>query len=66
MSSPNMIYVKPGEGRSIRDPNSYLPMPAEGQFVDAGDTYWLSLLRFGDVVVADPPSAPAPADPVAP
>jgi hypothetical protein len=58
MSSPALIWVKPVYGRTIRDPNSHLLMPPEGQFVPAGEPHWLQLLRFGDIVEATPPADP--------
>jgi hypothetical protein len=49
------MFVKPVEGRLIRDPASRLPVPAEGRNVPE-DAYWMRAVRDGDVIVAKAPA----------
>lgn len=56
-----MFFVKPGDGRAPRDPNTGLFVPPEGQRVSVFDASWHFLLRHGDVVEAEEPAAPAAA-----
>lgn len=51
------MFVKPAEGRQVRDPASKRPIPAAGANVPQ-DSYWIRRLRDGDVVAANPPAAP--------
>lgn len=64
----DLKYLKPADGRLVRDPLTMKALPAEGAFVDMGDArenhtrrmHFTRLLRNGDVVEAKPP-AKAPA-----
>ena len=48
------MYVKPAEGREVRDPVTQHALPPEGREVPS-DTFWLRRLRDGDVEKATPP-----------
>lgn len=48
------MYVKPAEGRLVRDPKTLDHLPPEGREVPR-DTHWIRLLQCGDVVEAAPP-----------
>jgi hypothetical protein len=50
------MYVKPAPGFTIRDPDLFDFLPADGRDVPETD-YWNRRLRDGDVVAA---AAPAP------
>lgn len=51
------LYVKPAEGRAVRDPERDNELvPPEGKFVPRS-IYWLRRLAQGDVVEARPPKA---------
>ena len=68
MDKPGLIYVKPVEGRTVRDHRTRLLVPGEGMFVPAGDPHWMASLAFGDLEECDPPAEPQPeteAEPVA-
>jgi hypothetical protein len=52
------MYVKPAPGLVIPDPDRFDTLPADGRDVPDSD-FWLRRLRDGDVVLADPPAAPA-------
>ncbi len=52
-----LIYVKPAQGRLVREPITNLPMPDEGMFVAESDPHWMQHLRFGDIEVTDAPAA---------
>lgn len=56
------IYVKPVEGRLVRDPLTQQVLPAHGQRV-VSSTFWQRRIVKGDVVeVAEPaPARTAPA-----
>ena len=52
-----VIYVKPGEGRRIRQPNrNFRVMPDEGDYVSVDDVFYARCLAAGDVVKADDPA----------
>lgn len=52
------LYVKPGEGRAVPDPEyGGELLPAEGRAVP-NSSYWQRRLTDQDVVVADPPADP--------
>lgn len=63
------IYVKPaldtnperkGKHLIVRDPDrAYAPLPEEGSFVNPTG-YWMTMLRDGSVVKADPPATTPP------
>ncbi|QCO13995.1 DUF2635 domain-containing protein [Azospirillum brasilense] len=56
------MFVKPKPGLMIRDPDLGDFLPAEGREVPATD-YWNRLLHiYRDVVLADPPAPPSPAE----
>lgn len=68
MDKAGLIFVKPAEGRLVRDHRTKLPVPAEGMFVPVGDPHWMASLRFGDLEECDPPEeleVEAAAEPVA-
>ncbi len=43
------LSVKPAEGRLVRDPETYEPIPAEGAKVPR-TPYWIRRLADGDVI----------------
>lgn len=47
------IFLKPAEGRQVRDPATKEPLPAEGDFKPR-NSYWLRRIKDGDVVMASP------------
>lgn len=58
MADLPMLYLKPCEGRRVRDPE--IPtriLPPEGDF-KPDNSFWQRRLRDGDVVEATPPSQP--------
>jgi hypothetical protein len=55
------MFIKPAPGIQVRDPRSKLRIPETGIEVSATDTYWARRLADGDVVVAEPKPAAAPA-----
>lgn len=55
------MFVKPVEGRAVRDPFTHAPVPPGGRHVEAS-AYWLRRLRDGDVEQAEPPAPDAPPD----
>lgn len=58
------MFVKAAPGLTIRDPDMFDYLPAEGREVP--DTrYWQDRLRVGDVVMTSP-AEPAPAETGAP
>ncbi|MGJ7611151.1 MULTISPECIES: DUF2635 domain-containing protein [unclassified Variovorax] len=56
------MYVKAAPGMKVRDADLKDLLPDEGRDVPETD-YWQRRLRDGDVVLADPPPAEAPAAP---
>lgn len=53
------IYVKPAPGGRVRMPErNSKPMPDDGIFVQR-NSYYERLIETGDVVIAEPPTAPA-------
>jgi hypothetical protein len=61
------VYVKPRDGARIIQPNrNHRVMPAEGDFVDMNDVFYVRLLGWGDIVRADPPAEPKAAKPTKP
>ncbi len=57
---PRSMFVKPIEGASVRDPESFTILPKEGAVVTLegrAGTYWRRRLYIDKVVVkADPPT----------
>lgn len=53
------MFIKPAPGLVVRDPVSRLPLPESGREVPDTDTYWYRRIADGDVVISEPPSAPA-------
>lgn len=58
-----MIFAKPNPDRLIegvplmvRDIDTRLFIPQEGQYVDPVDLYWARRLSDGDLVPAEPPA----------
>ena len=47
------MFVKPVEGRAVRDPKSMMLLPAEGREVPDTDAFWARRVRDGDVTVQD-------------
>lgn len=62
-----MMKVKPAvEGAVIRDPNTMLPLPAEGAEVPE-TSYWIRRLNSGELVrLPDDSAVPTGREPVAP
>ncbi len=54
------MFVKPAEGRMVRRPDTFAPLPEGGDEVPR-DEFWLRRLRDGDVVEAQPPAPSRPA-----
>lgn len=52
--NPRRLFVRPGPGLIVRDPETKAPLPAEGREVPL-DTYWFRRLQDGDVVEEQPP-----------
>lgn len=48
------MYVKPAEGRALRDPQTRRLLPVEGRQVP-DDIFWQRALADGDVVACDAP-----------
>lgn len=65
------LFLKPGNGLIVRDPESGALMPAAGQW-KTDNEFWRRRLRDGDVIEAKPPAeksaaklpSPAPAKPM--
>lgn len=53
------IFIKPAEGRLVRDPLNKTYLPADGADV-AVSTYWLRRLKSGEVLEVKPPVKIAP------
>lgn len=53
------MFMKPAEGRKVRDPISLRHLPDEGAYVPE-DTFWLRRKQDGDVVDAIPPADEKP------
>lgn len=45
------LFIRPAEGRKVRDPITAEPLPDEGDHKPA-DSYWLRRLADGDVLLA--------------
>jgi Protein of unknown function (DUF2635) len=59
------LYVKPAEGRTLRDSDrDFEVVPPEGKYVPR-NAYWLTRLRHEDAVEAPPPRKPKPEKPSA-
>lgn len=50
------VFLKPAPGRTVRDPVTKFPLPAEGREVQPS-SYWLRRVASGDAMLAE---APAP------
>ena len=60
------MKVKPAvPGAIIRDPQTRLPLPAEGGDVPE-NSFWIRRLRAGEVVRIDAPMQPVGNEPIAP
>lgn len=53
MKDPAKFFVKPGEGRRVRDPITLHVLDAAGE-EKPQTTYWLRRLADGDVVECEP------------
>lgn len=51
------MFIKPTQGRKVRDPQSRRHIPETGIEVPETDTYWHRRLLDGDVVKASPDAA---------
>ncbi|MCX8507223.1 MAG: DUF2635 domain-containing protein [Alphaproteobacteria bacterium] len=65
----NVLNIKPKDGLTVRDPDSMVALPPEGQIVPRND-YWLRRLEQGDVDLIDdakstPTKTPATKSPAA-
>lgn len=58
MSTQRTAFLKPAQGRSVRDPVTFRLLKAEGETKPL-DQYWRRRIRDKDVEVAPDPSAPA-------
>lgn len=47
------IFIKPAEGRQVRDPITKEPLAAEGDSKPR-NSYWLRRVKEGDVVISSP------------
>lgn len=47
-----ILHIKPVSGLTIRDPETYKPLAAEGE-VKPRNAFWLRRLKDGDVVLVD-------------
>ncbi|WP_336844981.1 DUF2635 domain-containing protein [Providencia rettgeri] len=48
----SFLYIKPVSGVTVRDPETYQPLAAEGE-VKPRNAFWLRRLKDGDVVQVD-------------
>jgi hypothetical protein len=53
------VFVKPAEGRAVRDPVTYRLLKDEGETKPL-DQYWQRRIRDADVEVSDPPAPEEP------
>lgn len=53
---PEKLFVRPAEGRLVRDPISLRPLPAEGDNKPK-TSYWLRRIRCGDCTTGPAPKA---------
>lgn len=60
MSTQRKVFVKPCEGRAVRDPITYRLLKAEGESKPL-DQYWQRRIRDKDVEASPDPEAAAPA-----
>jgi len=56
----DLVFIRPADGRRVRDPDTRVPLPNAGRFV-RWTVHWRRAVEAGDVVLADPPSNGAPA-----
>ncbi|MEY0767382.1 MULTISPECIES: DUF2635 domain-containing protein [Providencia] len=47
-----ILHIKPVSGLTVRDPETYKPLAAEGE-VKPRNAFWLRRLKDGDVVLVD-------------
>ncbi len=47
-----ILHIKPVSGLTVRDPETYKPLEAEGE-VKPRNAFWLRRLKDGDVVLVD-------------
>lgn len=47
-----ILHLKPVSGLTVRDPETYQPLAAEGE-VKPRNAFWLRRLKDGDVVLID-------------
>jgi hypothetical protein len=64
VSNDRSIFVKPGDGRVVHDPERGDDLPAEGRTVPR-TAYWVRAVNSGDVVIADSDDAAGTAKPAA-
>lgn len=62
MSNDRSMFVKPGEGRVVHDPERGDDLPAEGRSVPR-TAYWVRAVNSGDVVIAKSDDAAGTAKP---
>lgn len=62
MSNDRSMFVKPGEGRVVHDPERNDDLPAEGRSVPR-TAYWVRAVNSGDVVIAKSDDAAGAAKP---
>ncbi len=62
MSNDRSMFVKPGEGRVVHDPERGEDLPAEGRSVPR-TAYWVRAVNSGDVVIAKSDDAAGTAKP---
>lgn len=62
MSNDRSMFVKPGEGRVVHDPERGEDLPAEGRSVPR-TAYWVRAVNSGDVVIVESDGAAGNAKP---
>ncbi len=62
MSNDRSMFVKPGEGRVVHDPERNDDLPAEGRSVPR-TAYWVRAVNSGDVVIVKSDDAAGTAKP---
>lgn len=56
------MFVKPAPGLKVPDPDTFVPLPAEGRDVP-DNTYWRRRLRDGDVIAVEEDASTASSEP---
>lgn len=60
------VLVTPAKDLTIRNPDTFEKIPAEGAIVDPNNTFWARRIAYGDVLVVEQPqeesqpAAPSP------